>query len=128
MFEFDRLTVTGIDVYLSITAIFVVCIFYTVVVSVSHANLNNLRTINISCQHFVKGRNESCHVDRYATSHHYVWCDDSGKRTILFCAGLKHQDFIDFLQVIAKGHVDVGGWSAVWNANHESGRIEFAEY
>lgn len=30
-------------------------------------------------------------------------------------------------QVIVKGQMDVGGWSAVWNANAKTGRIEFDE-
>lgn len=33
----------------------------------------------------------------------------------------------EFMQVIAKGHFDVGGLSAVWNANQVTGRVEFDE-
>ncbi|XP_045030203.1 sodium-coupled monocarboxylate transporter 1 isoform X2 [Daphnia magna] len=76
--------VTGINVYLSVTAIFVVCIFYTVV--------GGMKAV--------------------------MWTDTL--QVIIMYAAM--------IAVIVKGHVDVGGWSVVWNANQATGRVEFSDF
>lgn len=124
---------TGINVYLSITAIFVVCIFYTVVVSItillvllSPRRQPKKNIISLS------GRNESSDVDRYIAGHHHVRLYDRGKNVEHAANVIKNNYGLCSLfisnQVVIKGHVDVGGLSAVWNANQVTGRVEFDEY
>ncbi|XP_046639502.1 sodium-coupled monocarboxylate transporter 1-like [Daphnia pulicaria] len=76
--------VTGINVYVSVTAIFLVCIFYTVV--------GGMKAV--------------------------MWTDTL--QVIIMYGAM--------IAVVAKGHVDVGGLSAVWNANQASGRVEFSDF
>lgn len=49
------------------------------------------------------------------------------KKKIWFQSVLFHRFILMLNQVIVKGHVDVGGWSVVWNANQATGRVEFSE-
>ncbi|XP_046640000.1 sodium-coupled monocarboxylate transporter 1-like [Daphnia pulicaria] len=76
--------VTGINVYVSVTAIFLVCIFYTVV--------GGMKAV--------------------------MWTDTL--QVIIMYGAM--------IAVVAKGHVDVGCLSAVWNANQASGRVEFSDF
>ena len=71
---------TGIDVYLSVTATFVVCIFYTSAVS-DFCNLKNSAEKKFVF-HFL-GRYESCYVDRHIASYNYVWLYVGGKDKLI---------------------------------------------
>jgi len=76
--------VTGIGVYPSVTAIFVVCIFYTAV--------GGMKAV--------------------------MWTDTV--QVIIM--------YTSMVGIIIKGHFDVGGFAAIWEANNSTGRIEFANF
>lgn len=74
-------SVTGIHVYVSVTAIFVVCVFYTVVVrhQLFHTIYvkQNVELITYNCKH--SGWDESCHVDRHSSSYYHVHFNGRGR-------------------------------------------------
>jgi solute carrier family 5 (sodium-coupled monocarboxylate transporter), member 8/12 len=102
--NFRIISVTNIDVIYSVTAIFVVCIFYTAVVS------------------FML-------VDRIRMNHDKFASIQGGLKAVIWTDTVQVVImYISMLTVIIKGDLDIGGTAEVWRRNAESGRVEFDEY
>jgi len=129
------LTVTGIHVYISVTAIFAVCIFYTVVVRETITIFKKTKGHLAKAYWNYLGWNEGRHVDRYCSSYYHVHFNGCGRFLNYFLKWLTWTSSkLDFtwrkicLQVVFKGDVDKGGSAAVWAANQATDRVEFGEY
>ena len=96
------ISVTGIDVLYSVTAIFAVCIFYTAVVSFVLVDHIWMAQQFASIQGGLKA---------------VIWTDTV--QVVIM--------YISMLTVIIKGDLDIGGTAEVWRRNAESGRVEFDE-